>query len=205
MKRLPLLSALVLASLCWAGAVRAGSIDTSRLEEPWPREHVRELEVGRHPVRWRQYARPEDGIFAGVSFVAPTDVQTTWNLTTDYRDLGAITPGVSDVQYLEQSEARDVIRVEIKVLWKTLYLTFEIEREPPLISRFRLANELIGEYRGMCRFQTDDSGGTAVDMATWLKPSHPVPARLILLVQRMVLLPAVRDFMDECERHLAGA
>jgi len=203
---------LAVVGLCWTatGTAWAGTIDTSFLEQVWPREHVRELEVGRHPVRWRHYAPRDDGIFVGVSFRAPTDVPTTWNLTTDYRDVGAAVPGVVRVEYLEQSETRDVIRIEIMVLWKRLSLMFEVERDAPHVTRFRLTHEIVGEYRGVCRFRpaaaenagAAASGGTEVEFATWLQPSRPVPRRLMVLVQRMALLPAVREFLDACEQHL---
>ena len=127
--------------------------------------------------------------------------------STDYSDIGQITPGVTAVRYLEQSERRQVIQIDAKVLWKTLQLTFEVEQEPPGTIRFRLTNEALGEYRGLCTFeetQTSTGPGTTAELITWLKPSRPVPMGALLLLERMVLLHAVREFLEECEHHSAA-
>jgi len=186
------------------------AIDTEFLERPWPNQWVHELEVGRHPVRWRQRASRRDGIFAGVRFDVPLERQTVWGLANDYQDIGQLTPGVTAVRYLEQSETRQVIAVDVKVLWKELTLTFEVERDPPRAVRFRLVNEVLGEYRGLCVFDESpgpEAGGrsdaTRVELATWLLPSRPVPMRLLLLVERMVLLTGVREFLESCEARAA--
>jgi hypothetical protein len=183
--------------------VFAGTIDTSFLEGSWPKQLVRELEVGRYPVRWRQRASASDGIFAGIRFLAPLPRQVMWEQSTDYSDIGQITPGVTAVRYLEQSEHRQVIQIDAKVLWKTLQMTFEVEQEPPKAIRFRLTNEALGDYRGLCTFEetpTSTGPGTTAELITWLKPSRPVPMGALLLLERMVLLRAVREFLQECER-----
>lgn len=154
--------------------------------------------MGRYPVRWRQRASKQEGIFAGIRFEAPLSRQVMWEESTDYSDIGRITPGVTAVRYLEQSERRQVIQIDAKVLWKTLRLTFEVEQEPPRAIRFRLTNEALGEYRGLCTFEETPPGTTA-ELITWLKPSRPVPMGALLLLERMVLLHAVREFLEKCE------
>lgn len=181
----------------------AGSIDTAFIEQPWPRQWVRELEVGPHPVRWRQRASKQDGLFAGVRFTAPLPRQRVWELANRYDDIGTLTPGVTAVRFLEQSPTRQVIQIDVKVLWKTLRLTFEVEQTPPEAIRFRLVNELLGEYRGVCRFEeaapgADGRPATALELSTWLKPARPVPAGLLLAVERMVLLQGARGFLETC-------
>ncbi|MBI2105124.1 MAG: hypothetical protein HYT90_06090 [Candidatus Omnitrophica bacterium] len=161
--------------------------------------------MGRHPVRWRQRASKQDGIFAGVRFAAPLPRQAVWDLANDYQDIGRTTPGVRAVRYLERSETREVIQLDVKVLWKQLTLTFEVEKEPPRIMRFRLVNEALGEYRGISVFAEEPGGGerpagTGIEMATWLKPSRPVPMGLLLLAERMVMLKAADEFLETCER-----
>jgi len=185
---------LVSGSVIWA----AGSIDTRFLEQPWPNQWVKEYEVDKYVVRWRQKASKREGIFAGVRFMAPTQLNTTWSLATDYTDLGQMTPGVSAVRFLEDSPTRQVIQIDVKVLWKTLVLTFEVEREPPHAVRFRLVNEQVGEYRGVCLMQPEGEQ-TAVELATWLKPAVRVPGGLILWVERVVLLHGIRNFLETCE------
>lgn len=216
----------VLASLvCW-GTARAEApaaspplapeahrIDTAFLQGPWPRQAVRTLEVGRHEVQWRQRASRQDGIFAGVHFIAPLDRQRIWELTTDYGDVGRMTPGVKAVRYLERTPNRQVIQLDVQVLWKTVQLTFEVEQDPPTAMRFRLVDERLGEYRGVCWLEelTGGSSGqgdqerTIVELATWLQPSRPVPMRLLLLVERMAFLRATETFLDRCDaQHPVG-
>ena len=204
MTRLP---ALWLAcALLGAQSVLAGTIDTDFLQQPWPKQRVRETEVGRHAVRWRERASKQDGIFAGVRFSAPLDRQTTWNLANEYQEIGTMTPGVTAVRVIEQSEHRQVIQIDVKVLWKTLRLNFEVEQEPPSAIRFRLANQALGEYRGLCAFEERrDAGGetaaaTDVELVTWLKPARPVPAGLLLLAERIALLQGTRKFLEACDR-----
>ena len=182
-----------------AVSVSAGSIETAFLEQPWPRQWVHEYEVGKYAVRWRQKAKAEEGIFAGASFAAEATLQRTWALATDYTDLGTMTPGVERVRWLERTPTRQVIQISVKVLWKTLQLTFEIEQDPPKAVRFRLLNPELGEYRGVCLMQQEGTT-TRVDLATWLKPAIPVSGGLVLWVERIVLLRGIRNFLETCER-----
>lgn len=188
----------VVCVLCVASPALAASIDTTFLEQEWPKQYVHEYEVDKYPVRWRQKAGKTDGIFAGAGFTAPSGLQRTWHLATDYTDLGTKTPGVTAVRFLENTETRQVIEIDAKVLWKTLTLKFEVERDPPRAIRFRLLNEAIGEYRGMCLMR-EEHGQTRVDLATWLQPAVRVPHRLILWAERVVILKGVRNFLQTCE------
>jgi hypothetical protein len=190
------LAGLGLAIPAWVQA----AIDVSALRADWPKQVVHELEVGRYPVRWRQFASRQDGIFGAVRFIAPLDQERIWSLTTDYTDVGGVTPGVRAVRYLTQSPTAQVIEVDVRVLWKTLTLRFEVEQDPPREMRFRLVHDRLGEYRGVCWLEpTPDGRSTVVELATWLQPSRPVPARLILLVERMTFLRAARAFLDACD------
>ena len=182
----------------------AGTIETAFLEQPWPRQHVRETEVYKYAVRWRQKASKTEGIFAGASFTAPTPHHKTWDLATDYTDLGKMTPGVSSLRFLEDTPTRKVIQVNVEVLWKELSLTFEVEHEPPNAVRFRLLNEFIGEYRGVCLLRPQGDG-TAAEVATWLNPAVRVPARLILWAERVVILKGIRNFLKTCEEAASSA
>ena len=185
--------------LVQAAVLSAGSIDTRFLEGPWPGERTHETEVGRYAVTWRQRASKREGIFAGVRFTAPLDHQAVWALANEYEDVGVMTPGVAAVRYVERSELREVIEVDVKILWKSLTLRFEVEKEPPAIVRFRLVNEALGEYRGLSRFAESGAGQTAVDLVTWLKPARPVPMRLLLIVERIAMLQASREFLKRCD------
>ena len=199
-----------LAALCQSAA--AGTIDTGALEQRWPKERVRETEVGRYAVRWREWASRKDGVRAGVRFLAPLERQAVWDLATDYKDVGAHVPGVTAVRFLEESPTRQVIQLDVTVLWKTLQLTFEVERDPPNALRFRLANQAIGEYLGLCTFEETpdhDAGrrsgsATTVELSTWLKPSRPIPLGLVLLVERMTLLSGAKNFLQDCEPHASA-
>lgn len=192
-----------------ANFVSAGSIDTEFIEQPWPKQWERHFEVGKWPVVWRQYASKEGGIFASIRFRAPLDQETVWNLTSDYKDIGEMIPGVSAVTYLEDTPNRQVIQMDVEVLWKQLRLVFEIERDPPNAVRFRMFNERLGEFRGVSKLESvmDDSGNSYTDMelATWLKTVKPVPAGLLLISQRMMLVEAARNFLDACEQYLTAA
>ncbi len=209
-------AACALASTAWAGTDTPSAtlpsesppsqarIDTAFIEQPWPRQLVRELEVGRYPVRWRQHASHADGLFAGVRFTAPLAQQRVWDLANDYHDIGTMTPGVTSVRFLEQTPTRQVIQVDVKVLWKSLRLTFEVEQVPPQAVRFRLVNKLLGEYRGVCLFEEQPPAAngrpaTAVALSTWLKPARPVPIGLLMTVERVILLKGVREFLATCE------
>lgn len=185
---------------------RTERIATAFIQQPWPRQVVRALEVGRYDVTWRQRASRQEGIFAGVRFTAPIGRQRLWDLTTDYADIGRVTPGVKAVRYLERTPDWQVIQLDVQVLWKTLQLTFEIEQDPPKAMRFRLVDERLGEYRGVCWLEEpagpgaggQGQDGTVVELATWLKPARPVPMGLILLVERMTFLRATESFLDTC-------
>ena len=187
----------------------AGTIDTEFLQKPWPKQIIRHLEVGRYEVQWRQRASRRDGVFAGVRFLAPLDRQSVWDKTNDFSELGRMTPGVTAVRFLEQGPTRQVIQLDVKVLWKTLQLTFEVEQDPPRAIRFRLVNEVLGEYRGVCWLEdpletaagTESQSKTLVELATWLQPSRPLPMGLILVVERMTFLEGVKSFLEECERY----
>ncbi|MBI3082803.1 MAG: hypothetical protein HYY90_00305 [Candidatus Omnitrophica bacterium] len=188
-------------------AASAWTIDTAFLTPPWPKQVVRELEVGRYPVLWRQRVSRRDGLFTAVRFEAPLERQTVWDRANDYSDVGRMTPGVTAVRFLEQSPTRQVIQLDVKVLWKTLQLTFEVEQEPPREIRFRWADQAFGEIRGLCVFDDSPlsptgggpSGKTAIELATWFKPSRPVPLGLLLVVERIALLQATKEFLESCE------
>lgn len=181
-------------------------IDTTLIEQPWPKQRVQETEVGRYPVRWRQHASKQAGIFAGVRFRAPLARPQVWDLANDYTDIGTKTPGVTAVRFLERQPTRQVIQLDVKVLWKKLQLNFEVEQDPPSAVRFRLVNRALGEYRGVCVFrdaggETGPAASTDVELATWLKPSRPVPMHLLLMVERMTLLQGAAGFLKTCEQH----
>ena len=193
-----------LALLCAAATASAGTIDAAFLKPPWPRQVVREFEVGRYPVRWRQRASRTDGLFVGVRFDAPLGRQAVWERANDYTDIGRITPGVTAVRFLERSPTRQVIQLDVKILWKMVRLTFEVEQDPPKEIRFRWADRQFGEIRGLCVFEeprdsTERPGGrpaaTTIEMMTWFKPSRPVPLGVLLVVERMAVLHAVKDFL----------
>lgn len=175
------------------------AIDTGVLERPWPRQQVREYEIYKYAVRWRQRVSKTEGIFAGANFTAPSTRDRTWALATDYTDLGRMTPGVSSVRFLEKTPTRQIVQIDVKILWKDLTLTFEVEQDPPNALRFRLVNDFIGEYRGVSLFRLEGEQ-TAVELATWLKPAVKVPSRLILWAERVVLLKGIRSFLQTCER-----
>jgi len=190
----------VCAMLCGAALAWAGSIETAFLEQPWPKQRTRDYEVGKYAVQWRQAVKGRgEEIFAGAAFVSPAAPQATWDLATDYPGLGTMTPGVEQVQVLEDTPARQAIQIDIKVLWKKLRLVFEIEREPPSVARFRLVNEVVGEYRGLCRMSPAGEQ-TRVELATWLRPAVRVPPGLILWVERVAMLRGIREFLKDCEQ-----
>ncbi len=198
-----LVGVLALVPLVWAG-----TIDTAFIEQSWPAQSVRTYEVGRHAVRWRQRASRKDGVFSGVRFTAPLDRPTVWKLSNDYKDIGKVTPGVTAVRFLENTPTRQVIQIDVKVLWKTVQLTFEVEQDPPKATRFRLVNKALGEYRGVCTFEESAAPGkegapasTQVELATWLKPARPVPMGLLLYVERVTFMEAARSFLKQCEQY----
>lgn len=188
-----------ICSVLLTSLASAGTIETTFLEQPWPKQRVKEYEIDKYPVQWRQAVKGKgQEIFAGASFTVPAAQETVWNLATDYTGLGTMTPGVEHVQFLEDTSARQVIQIDMKVLWKKLRLVFEIEREPLTITRFRMLNEAIGDYRGVCRI-SPEGGQTRVELATWLKPAVRVPTGLILWVERAVMLKGIREFLEACE------
>lgn len=197
----------VIAGLALSRLAFAGTIDTAFLQGPWPKQRVRVIEVGRDEVRWRDRISRRDGLFAGVRFEAPRSRQAVWDAATDYSDIGQKTPGVTAVRLRDESPTRQVIEVDVKVLWKTLTLTFEVERDPPRAIRFNLANETLGRYQGVCLFeevapsseQPTAHARTAVELSTWLKPARPVPLGLLLMVERMTFLQGVREFLEDCD------
>ena len=184
-----------------------GTIDTDFIQSPWPNQWVREFEVGRYQVRWRERVSKQEGLFAGASFEAPLARPTVWDLANNYSDIGTMTPGVVAVRFLEQQPTRQVIQIDVKVLWKTLRLIFEVEQDPPNAIRFRLVNKVLGEYRGLCVFDELPSGvttqpsapRTGVELSTWLKPARPVPMGLLLIVERITMLRGVKGFLESCE------
>ena len=177
---------------------RAGTIDTTELERAWPRQYVHSYEIGRHEVVWRQHLSRREGILAGVSFLAPSDPQRTWKLVTDYSDLGRASRDVKSLTMLEDTDTRKVIRVTVKVLWKTLTFTFVVEQEPPETIRFALVEQNLMIYRGVCRLRPDGEG-TRLEVATLVKPAVRVPFGLLVLAERVVILQGVRDFLKLCE------
>ncbi len=189
--------------VCIIGVAAATSvsaaIDTHLLEQAWPRQWVHTYEVRKYAVQWRERASATEGIFAGASFTAPTPLEQTWHVANDYQGLGPVTPGVSAVRILEHTATREVIQIDIKILWKTLTLTFEIEQDSPHATRFSLRHEAIGDYRGVCLLHPQGQQ-TAVELATWFHPAVRVPVRLVLSVERIVMLHGIRDFLGVCER-----
>lgn len=198
------LSAVLLAL---AVPLHAQQAEFLPLHQPWPKQMVRDLEVGRHPVRWRHRVSRAEGLFAGVRFQAPTDRATTWKLATDYSDVGRKTPGITAVHVLEQTATRQLIQIDAKVLWKTISLIFEVEQDPPQRMTFRLQHSSVGTFEGVCVFDNaPDAPGvgptpTIVELSSHLKPTRPVPLRLLLTVERMTFLKGVKEFLETCERH----
>ena len=188
-------------------AAWAATIETDFIQRPWPHQHTQQIEVGRHQVRWRDRLSRKDGLFAGVRFEAPRDQQTIWKLATDYRDIGTKTPGVTAIKFLKNEPSQQIIQVDVNVLWKKLRLQFEVEREPPTRIRFRMTNQQLGEYRGVCTFEpsrTESAAisgppGTAVELSTWFHPPRPMPMGLALVVQRIMLLQGVARFLDSLQ------
>ena len=199
LRRRALLAGVAYA-LCWYPRPASAAIDTATLEAPWPKQHVRELDIRRHHVRWRQYASGKDGIFVGARFVSPASVADAWNISADYGELKRLTPGVKSVRVIEETPTREIVETEMKVLWKTVRLRFEVERDPPRAVRFRLVHKRIGEYLGVCLIQPHGERESEVEMITWLKPAVRLPTGLILSIQRMVFLQGIRNYLEACEQ-----
>lgn len=198
----------------------AETIETGFIEAEWPKQLVRELEVGRYPIRWRQASSRQGGIFAGVSFAAPLPREQVWDRLTDYEQIGHYIPGVAEIRFVEQATTRKVIVVELDVLLRHFWLTIEIQEVEPQTIRFRLLNVPLGEFSGIIRFHpsrpviaekvhtnldqgkgVDTQGGveTPMDMSMWVRPVRSVPGGLLLTVARMTLLHGVRSFLTSCE------
>ncbi|PIQ83210.1 MAG: hypothetical protein COV75_08745 [Candidatus Omnitrophica bacterium CG11_big_fil_rev_8_21_14_0_20_63_9] len=195
--------------LVWlvGGALAAEGLNLNTLHQTWPKQTVRDVEVDRYQVRWRHRLSRADGLFAGVRFQAPTDRATTWRLATDYTGLGRKTPGVTAIKMLEDAPNRQIIQVDAKVLWKTIRFVFEVEHQAPHRVTFRMANAALGIFEGVCVLEDapgsqESQGGTMVELSTRLKPSHSVPLRLLLAVERMTFLQSAKEFLKECERQL---
>jgi len=191
----------------WPALAAAGSIDTSNLEGPWPEERVRETEVHKYAVQWREHLDEKDGMYMGVRFTVPTDRAATWDLATaDYAEVGEMVPGLRELRVIEDTPKRQVVEIDIKILWAELTLTFEIEREPPEALRFRLVNKQIGQYIAL--YSLDEPGGavvsmdpavTQVELSAWLMPARPVPVGMLVTAERMIFLRTAREFLKACE------
>ncbi len=183
-----------------AGAASAfAAIDTTLLEQPWPRASQRTFEIDKYAVQWRQALPREQGIYAGVRFTAPLGLQATWDLAQDYRGMGQQTPGVDAVRFMDESPTRQLIELDVRVLWRKLTLRFAVEREAPQRLRFALLESPLGAYYGISTFTPTDTG-TVVDLAIYLKPARRVPARLLLAVERLAILGGTRAFLKACEQ-----
>jgi len=169
------------------------------IQAEWPEQAVREFEVDKYPVRWRHRLAGDD-IFAGIRFTAPLARQPLWELTTDYADVSRMAPGVESMRYLEQSETRQVIELTVKVLWKTMTLTFEIEHAAPRMVRFRWRYPGLAEYRGVCTLE-EAGEQTVVELSTWLSSKRSLPKRLLLVALRMVMLDGAKNLLQQCEAH----
>ena len=190
-----------------AAAVAAETIGTDQLLQPWPHQQIRELEIGRDPVRWRQQVSREHGLRQGVQFAVPLPLAATWELANRYDDVGRTTPGVTAVRYLERTERRQVIQIDMKVLWKRVTLTFEIEQDPPREVRFRWRDDRVGELVGACLFQeaaaaVPTSSATAITFVTQFTSRRPVPMGLLAAVERIAMLQAVKSFLRTCEQQV---
>ena len=199
---------LIVAVACLALLVGSASaaIDSGELSQPWPKQRTHLYEVGRYPVLWRHKSSKQEGLWAGVSFIAPRPRATVWALSNDYSDLGKMTPGVQAVRIRQEGEHRKVIAVDMKVLWKSVTLTFEFEEDPPNAIRFRWQDRRFGEYVGIATFADvaaksgEASAQTQVDLSTRFKPYRAAPLRLLLGVERMAMISATRDFLKSCEK-----
>ncbi len=174
------------------------------LDEPlaaiWESRRARHLEVGRHDVEWRERIDRADGILAGVSFIAPRGRDAVWRLATDYAGIGRTTPGIRQVTYLERQPDRQVIQVDVKVLWKEVRLLFDVEQSPPSMIRFRWLGQGHGAYEGLCLFEpAQDGAATRVRLTTRMKLARRIPARLLLTAERVMMLHAARAFLDSLE------
>ena len=192
-------AAVVSGALSAASPVVAGTIDTAWLERAWPGQREHTYEVGKAEVHWRQKVSAQEGIFAGARFIAPLELERTWRLSSDYSDLGAMTPGVTAVRVLEHTPTRQVIEVDVKVLWKSVRLYFEMEQEPPEALRFRMNTPALGDYLGVARLRPVSPGQTEIKLSTWLSPPARVPRGLVIWIERGAILGGIRNFLKTCE------
>ncbi len=168
------------------------------MEQPWPKQREHTYEVGKAEVRWRQKVSAQEGIFAGARFIAPLALERTWRLSSDYSDVGTMTPGVTAVRVIEHTPTRQVIEVDVKVLWKTVRLHFEMEQEPPAALRFRMQTPVLGQYLGVARMRQVAASQTEIDLATWMSPPARVPRGLVIWVERGAILGGIRNFLKTC-------
>lgn len=196
---------VVLAALLASTAFCFAAIDTGSLEQPWPKQLCRDYEAGRFPVKWRHKLIKKEGLFAGVSFTAKGGLQAVWDLATDYSNVDKATAAIQALRVREESANRQSVEVELKVLWKTMTLTFEVEKEAPNALRFRWNDMRFGEFKGVALFSEEAAskenpeGGTRVAVSTLFHPYRAAPLRLLLGFQRMAMLHASRDFLEACE------
>lgn len=192
-------------------AFAGAAIDTSDLQQPWPKQWTHEYELGRTPVRWRQKLSKQQGLWAGVAFTAPRPRDAVWALSNDYSDVGKMAPGVQAVRVREEGPNRKVVQVDVKILWKSLTLNFEFEEDPPNAVRFRWKDARFGEYIGLATFSDvpakpeHSPARTSVTVSTRFMPYSPAPLRLLLGVERVAMLSATRDFLKSCDKSPAGA
>lgn len=206
MRRVPLFWVLAFL-IAWTAPAAAGSIDTAFLEGPWPKERVRVTEVHKYAVQWREYLDKEKGMYMGVRFTAPTDHETTWELATaNYADVGKTVPGLRAFRTIEDTPERKVIEMDIKILWKEMTLTFEIERQPPDVLRFRMISKQIGQYIAVYKLSEPtgvitsmEPAVTQIEFSTWLMPARPVPMGMLATAERMIFLRMAREFLKACE------
>lgn len=200
-------SAGVFAGACWlsglaAWGASAPTVDVEALRQPWRNERARVVEVGRHPVRWRHAIRRREGLKAGVRFTAPLPRRDVWTLATDYRAIGRMTPGVSDVQVTPAGPQRQRVAVEVRVLWKQLRMVLDVEHDPPQQVRFLWRHPQIGALQGLCTFDASqplETDATLVECSSWFQPSRQAPLGLLAAVERAALLHAVHQFLSACD------
>jgi hypothetical protein len=174
--------------------------DHEPLAAVWASRRGRLLEVGRHEVEWRERIDRAQGILAGIRFTAPRDRDTVWRLANDYAEIGRKTPGIRQVAILERQPNRQVLQVDVKVLWKEVSLRFDVEQSPPAMIRFRWLGGPHGTYEGLCLFEPAEAGeATQVRLSTRLQLARRVPARLLLTAERVMMLHAARAFLDSLD------
>jgi hypothetical protein len=68
--------------------------------------------------------------------------QTAWTKANAYQDVGKITPGVTAVRYTEKTETRQVIELDVKILWKKLHRSHRQVRQQVRVPLQFRANSL---------------------------------------------------------------